>query len=65
MESAARKTTPAHLAQGKIKIGIPEHNYSHEGQANLDRPDAIVMITWNTTQTFNSKGQPSDRDNDK
>lgn len=63
--SAALKLKPTNLGQPKIKLSVVDADYSHERQANLDQPGQIYMTTFNATQTFDSKGRPADKDNDK
>jgi hypothetical protein len=65
MTSLARKITPADLAEPKIKVNLGEASYSHKSQTRLEKSGVIYMVTFNTTQTFNTKGQPTDKDNDK
>lgn len=65
MASAARKLTPSQLAQPKNILDTSGRTYSHETQTSLGKAGIVYMITWNATQTFNAKGQPSDKDNDK
>lgn len=65
MASTARKLTPAQIAQSKITLDVSARAYSHETQTGLDKAGVIYMTTFNATQTFNSKGQPADKDNDK
>ena len=65
MSSTARKITPAQIAQPKTTLDVGSQVYSHETQSSQGKAGAIYMVTFNATQTFNSKGQPSDSDNDK
>jgi hypothetical protein len=65
MQNAARKVVPSQLGRPKIRIEVAQHSYCHAKQATIGAPGEIVMATtWNATQTFNHKGQPSDKDND-
>jgi hypothetical protein len=65
MESVARKIKPCDLGEPKIKVNLGEAPYSHKNQTRLEKSGVIYMVTWNATQTFNTKGQPNDQDNDK
>ena len=53
------------IAQRKVVLPTVDVSYSHDSQTNQDDPNVVVMITFNATQTFNAKGQPSDSDHDK
>jgi hypothetical protein len=65
MSSLARKLTPAKIGKPKVNLDIAGRVYSHEHQLAVGDEGVIYMTTWNATQTFNSRGQPTDKDNDK
>ncbi len=65
MQNTSRKVVPSQLGRPKMKIEVGQRPYSHANQATAVIPgDTVMATTYNATQTFNSKGQPSDKDND-
>lgn len=65
MTAAKSAIRPEHLARPSVKLPASEGRYDHRTQTGSDKASVIAAITYNATQTFNSKGQPSDKDNDK
>jgi len=60
------KQTPLTIADKKIKLRVEDTPYDWKNQTrwNFKSIEPSMSTTWNRTQTFNSKGQPSDKDND-
>lgn len=66
MQSIRRKVTPFDLGKAKVRVNVAERSYSHLQQSNINaETDIFLGVTYNTTQTFGSNGQPNDKDNDK
>jgi hypothetical protein len=65
MTLSARAITPSDIAGPMIKLCVPEGAYRHETQCGSEINGPTMATTFNATQTFNSKGQPNDKDNDK
>jgi hypothetical protein len=61
----ATMTSPFDIAEDIFAIDLPEAPYSVIGQTRFGINDPLCATTFNQTQTFNSKGQASDKDNDK
>lgn len=59
------KLTPFDLATDVSVVEIPEAEYSSLNQSRFNTISPKMGTTWNATQTFDSKGQPKDKDNDK
>ncbi len=59
------KLTPSDLAVDIIAVEIPETNYNLIDQTRFSSISPTMGTTWNATQTFDTKGQPKDKDNDK
>ena len=60
-----KKLTPSDLAVDVLAIGIPDNNYNFGDQTRFSSISPTMGTTWNATQTFDTKGQPKDKDNDK
>lgn len=60
------KLNPLDVADKKIKlrIGSTPYNWKSQTRWNYKSIEPSMSTTWNRTQTFNSKGQPNDKDND-
>ena len=65
MHSTRHKLTPAAIAQPKVALNVPDQAYDHKTQRISGDSSVILATTWNATQTFNSQGKPTDKDNDK
>jgi len=68
MNGPNRTLTPQNLATPSRGIVMPEGRYCagakrrvYDGTALM----SLLLITFNTTQTFDSHGKPTDSDNDK
>ena len=63
----ATKLSPYDLAEEVTVLELPENEYNHKTQTRFDvvNPILAATTTYNGTQTFDSKGQPKDNDNDK
>lgn len=63
-----RKKTPIDFADSMVMIETPDLEYNEEKQTRFyddSNPNLIVgAVTFNRTQTFDTKGQPKDKDND-
>jgi hypothetical protein len=59
------KTTPFDIAEDVVTIELPKAEYNFDTQTRFDVVNPILAVTWNTTQTFGTKGEPRDSDNDK
>ena len=57
--------TPFDIAEDVTAIQLPESEYNNNTQTRFDMLNPTLSITRNTTQTFDSKGLPKDRDDDK
>lgn len=58
-------TSPFDIAEDVVTIELPEAEYNNNTQTRFDIANPILATTWNTTQTFDTKGAPKDKDNDK
>ena len=58
-------TSPFDIAEDVVTIELPEAEYNNNTQTRFDSSNPVRTITWNATQTFDSKGAPRDSDNDK
>ena len=58
------QTSPFDIAEDLVTIDLPEDEYNKNTQTRFDIANPILATTWNATQTFDSKGQPRDSDND-
>ena len=60
------KLTPLTIADNKVKLNVDGTHYNWKSQTrwNYKNIEPKMGTTWNRTQTFNTKGQPSDTDND-
>jgi hypothetical protein len=60
--------SPQKLSKQPISIFLPEEKYCTHTQTSTSSltPNEIkaMAVTWGRTQTFNTKGSPSDSDND-
>jgi hypothetical protein len=57
--------TPISLSRPKRILLVDDSSYSHKTQTRWeDSENSPMAVTWNRTQTWDSKGQPKDNDND-
>ena len=61
----ARKLRPEDISRPAVRIDLQEMKYDHAMQVSLIEGDRITMVTFNATQTFDSRGNPRDSDNDR
>lgn len=60
-----QRKTPADLSTEMTSVEISDVPFDRERQIRYTVKENIVMTTFNATQTFDAKGTPKDRDNDK
>ncbi len=53
---------PTSFATEPVRIDVPNRSYNWASQTTFDGTSCDV--TWNATQTFDYKGNPTDSDND-
>lgn len=59
------KISPYDIADDVMTIEIPDSDYNFNTQSRFDVVNSPMAVTWNTTQTFGTSGQPKDVDNDR